>query len=236
MKLKKYDKKYDFSYTFGVSPTIELLLKKPEIVRLVLIHSDGEKSDGGRALKELCRKHSIKFEIASKAIDRISAKENTYAIGVFKKYRTSVVPNANHVLLMNPSNPGNLGTIIRSMVGFDFNDLAVIRPAVDAFDPKVVRASMGSVFDLKFEYFDSFDQYVKRFTGHNLYPFVLHGKNKLKDITFNKPFTLIFGKESSGLSSNFSNIGTSVYIPHSKNIDSLNLHVAASIGMYESLK
>ena len=48
---------------------------------------------------------------------------------------------------------GNLGTIMRTMVGFGMEDLAIIRPGVDAYDPKVIRASMGSIFHLRFAYF-----------------------------------------------------------------------------------
>ncbi|MFC1700397.1 TrmH family RNA methyltransferase [Patescibacteria group bacterium] len=236
MKFKKYNKKMDISYTYGTFPTIDLLLKKPEIVKTVLLHPMGAGSSGEKRIKSLCEKNNIRYEIASKAIGRISAKENTYAIGVFKKYTSSLDSGENHVVLVNPSSPGNLGTIVRSMVGFNILNLGIIKPATDIFDPKVVRSSMGSNFDLRFEYFDDFKDYSRKFPGYNLYPFILEGGKKVEDVTFKKPFTLIFGKESSGLPDNFKKMGTGVYIPHTKKIDSLNLSIAASIGIYESIK
>ena len=57
---------------------------------------------------------------------------------------------------------GNLGTIIRTMAGFGFANLVLIRPAADVFDPKTVRASVGTVFRLSFEYFDTFNDYRGR--------------------------------------------------------------------------
>lgn len=236
MQLKKYDKKFDFSYTYGTAPTIDLLRKRPELVKTILLHPDGETSDGVEQIKDLCNEHNIRFEFSPKAIKSISAKENTYTIGVFRKYVTTLSAMANHIVLVNPSNPGNLGTIIRSMIGFDFSNLAIIRPAADIFDPKVVRSSMGSSFDLNFEYFDNFDQYIMKFRSHNLYPFMLEGKNDLRKVSFKYPFSLIFGKESSGLQDSYGKLGTSVYIPCSKNIDSLNLSIAVSIAMYVTLK
>lgn len=236
MNFKKYDKKQNYSYTYGVSPTLDMLMKRPDLVDVILLHPDGNGQPGTTNIKQLCDKHHIRWEMAPRAISRISVKENTYAIGVFKKYESSISSTNNHVVLVNPSSPGNLGTIIRSMVGFDIVNLGIVRPAVDIFDPKVVRAAMGSNFDLNFEYFDTFEQYVEKFPTHNLYPFLLNASKEIKEVTFQKPFTLIFGNESSGLPDTFNNVGTSVYIAHSKNIDSLNLSSAATIGLYASRK
>lgn len=234
MLLKKYDKKLDFSYTYGVAPTLDLLRKMPELVSVVLIHPDGESGGGVQELKKLCANKGLRWELAPRAIKSISAKENTYAIGVFKKYQSKIESNSNHVVLVNPSNPGNLGTILRSMAGFDFKNLAIIRPATDIFDPKVVRSSMGSIFDINFEYFDSFEEYQARFADRCIYTFTLNGSKNIQDVTFVEPYSLVFGKESSGLKENVSSVGTGVYIPCSKNIDSLNLSVAVSIALYSS--
>jgi len=236
MRFKKYNKKFNFSYTYGVFPTIDLLLKRPEIVKTVLLHPAGMGSAGEQDIKKLCGKYNIRYEISPKAISKISVKNNTHAIGVFEKYDSSLSPADVHVVLVNPSSPGNIGTIVRSMVGFDIINIGIIRPAADIFDPRVVRSSMGSVFDLNFEYFDDFEQYTEKFPESNLYPFLLDGGKEIEKVIFKKPFTLIFGKESSGLPDNFKEIGTSVYIPHSQKIDFLNLSIAASIGMYVSLK
>jgi TrmH family RNA methyltransferase len=108
-----------------------------------------------------------------------------------------------------------------------------MRPAADIFDPKVVRASMGALFNINFQYFDTFAQYRDIF-HHNLYPFMTNGKTTLTEARFDPPFTLIFGNESSGLSDDFLPLGTSVTIPHSRNIDSLNLTIAVGIALYEA--
>ena len=122
------------------------------------------------------------------------------------------------------------------MLGFDFKNLAIIKPAVDMFDPLVVRASMGAVFSINFEYFNNIEEYVLKFSAHHLYPFMLNGKSSVENVKFVKPYSIIHGNESKGLDEKYLELGESVYIPHSKDIDSLNLSIAAGISMWEAVK
>ncbi len=143
------------------------------------------------------------------------------------------------MVLVNPSDAGNLGTIIRSCVGFGITNLAMIEPAADIFHPKVVRASMGAVFHMNYEYFSCFDQYLQEYGNEREhYPFMLNGKHALETLKHPKvkAFSLIFGNEASGLDDSYLHIGKSVVISHAHTIDSLNLSLAAGIGMYEFCK
>ena len=145
--------------------------------------------------------------------------------------------NSNHIVLVNPSNMGNLGTIIRSAVGFNIHDLVIIRPGVDSFDPKVIRSSMGAIFNINIKYFDSFDDYFKLFNDRNFYPFMLKAKDSLQEIKKeDKKYSLIFGNEGAGLPDEFLKVGTPVIIRHTKDIDSLNLDNAVAIALYEFSK
>lgn len=233
MDIKTYKKNFDYSYTFGMFPTVELIQSMPDKIIKVLVNSH-YKSESSTDIFELCARYNIRAEINDKAIKRISDKENNYVVGVFYKYKCILDHNSSHIVLVNPGNMGNMGTIIRTLTGFGLNDLAIISPGVDVFDPKVLRASMGSLFRINFEYFDSFDIYKKKFDNHEMYTFMLDGAKSLKDVKHdnNELFSLVFGNESTGLDSSFSNMGTSVFIKHTDRIDSLNLPIAAGIAMY----
>lgn len=235
-KIKRYQKDFEYSYAFGAYPVIELLKFHPEKVIEILFKEESFKDGNISWIKEECERKNIHIQINNKLIDKISVKENTYVVGVFEKYESKVSNNENHIVLVNPSNTGNLGTILRTMLGFDFKNLSIIKPAVDMFDPLVVRASMGAVFSINVEYFNSIEEYISKFTTHHLYPFMLNGKNSVENVQFVKPYTIIHGNESTGLDKKYLEIGESVYIPHSKNIDSLNLSVAAAISMWEASK
>jgi TrmH family RNA methyltransferase len=58
----------------------------------------------------------------------------------------------------------------------------------------------------------------------------------IKEVNFKEPFTLIQGNESTGLDDSYLELGESVCIPHSKDIDSLNLSVATGISLWEARK
>ncbi|QVK16853.1 TrmH family RNA methyltransferase [Mycoplasmatota bacterium] len=237
-KFRTYKKDLDYSYTLGIFLTIELLTYKPHQIITVLIHSKAQDSDGVKKIIDLCKMNNVPYEINDKMINILSPKDNCFAVGIFNKYEEKLDKTENHVVLVNPSNSGNLGTIIRTCLGFGVKNLAIIKPSVDIFDPKTVRASMGALFNLSFSYFNHFEDYYKVFHNHDIYPFMLNAKLKIYEVNpnKNKPFALTFGNESSGLDDSFLSIGTSVIIPHHSTIDSLNLSIATGIALYEFTK
>ena len=231
MDIKPYKKEYDYSYTLGAFPTIELLKTHPEHVIEVIVHSTF--TDTENILKYTIP-HNIPVITNDKTITKLSDKENCFVVAVFKKYESKLRTAAPHVVLVSPSNMGNLGTIERSAVGFSIKDLAIIRPAVDIFNPKAIRASMGAMFRMNVKYYDSFSEYQRDFSNHEIYCFMLNAKKQLSiyEAEHSKLFSLVFGNEATGLPDEFLNIGTSVIIPQSKEVDSLNITIAAGIGMF----
>lgn len=234
--MKRYRREDDVSYALGITLTFELLNFASEYATRVYIHSQMQRGESYDKLEALCRKNGIPMEFTDKPFNILSQKENCYVIGEFRKYHRPVGKKTSHVVLNNPSNAGNMGTIMRSAAGFGITDLVIITPAVDEFDPKTVRASMGALFRLNISVFDSFDKYAAEYGNREMYPFMLKAKKKLSELEVKKPFSLIFGNEATGLPDSFLDIGTSVIIPHSDRIDSLNLPIAASIALYEATK
>jgi TrmH family RNA methyltransferase len=95
---------------------------------------------------------------------------------------------------------------------------------------------MGALFRINFKHYDTIQQYVSEYSAHNLYPFMLDGAKDIREVKFKKPFSIIQGNEGRGLDGSFKDLGQSVYIPHTDDIDSLNLAVATSISLWESSK
>lgn len=230
-RFKKYNKNDEYSYTLGAFPTWELIKYNPENVICIFIDdSYNEKDELIKVLKE----KKIYYEIAPKAISRIADKENTLLAGVFRKKREDILPEKNHLVLHNISDMGNLGTIIRSMVAFDVYDLALIGDVCDIYNPKVVRASMGAYFKIRISYFKDIDEYRAKYKN-NLYMFMLSNddKNSIYKTKVEKPYSLVMGNEGAGLPEGFERFGKKVFIPQSKEVDSLNLAIATTIGLYE---
>lgn len=228
---KPYKKSFDYSYTLGAFPTFELIEARPEQVIVVYIHSTFTEK---KKLENLCACHKIPVEINDKVIARLSEKENVFVIGVFKKYKCELSENKSHLVLVNPSNLGNIGTILRTALGFGLNNIAFVDSCVDVFHPKVVRASMGALFKLNQEYFVDFATYQNRYPRQKIYTFMLDGEKSLTvgECPKEDLFSLVFGNEATGLDDSYKKVGTSVIIPQSKEVDSLNLTIAVGIGSY----
>lgn len=234
MDLKKYKHESDYSYTLGMAPTLELIQNQKESIDQIYVHSDYVPRDEAYNIFAVCDDLKLPWQINKKVFDRLSMKENVYVIGVFRKYNAPVSPDHPHIVLVNPSNSGNLGTIIRTGVGFGFKNLVIIRPAADPYDPKTIRSSMGALFHINFSFFDSFEEYRDQFSAHTLYPFMLKGTKSLRDIRppYSPLFSLVFGNEATGLPDCFLNYGESILIKHSCEIDSLNLSIAFGIAAH----
>ena len=231
--LKPYSADLNYSYAPGVFPSLQLMQNCPERAQRLLL-SEKASGEGVEKLREVCRKYHVREEYADKALSRISGKQNCFAAVVFEKWQSDLKKDAPHVVLHHPMDEGNLGTIQRTLLGLGVEDIAVIRPAADVFDPKVVRATMGAVFSLRVKYYEDFSLYRMEHPGHALYPFMLDGSVMLEEAVANVqyPWTLVFGNEGSGLPAEFAEMGQAVRIPHNDKIDSLNLSIAAGIGAY----
>ncbi len=238
IQIKKYQGKMEYSYTLGAFPTIELLKNKPEKVIKVYIHPDMDSVSQKEIVEGLCKKNNIPCEVSKKNVEKLRDKENCFLIGLFEKYEDSLEQDAPHIVLVNPSDMGNMGTILRTAIGFGIKNIAVIEPCVDYFNPKVVRASMGACFQANIQRFPDFASYKKIAGTRIIYPFMLKGAIDLQEcpIEKNTNFSLVFGNEATGLPDWYAEEGQSVRIRHENTIDSLNLSMAVGIALYEFTK
>lgn len=160
LRYGKYNKDEAHSYTLGAFPTMELILNRAEAVLEVLYHSDFRTSGRFDEVEEACRERKLVFREASKQVERLRDKDKCLVIGVFNKYGGSLDPGAHHLVLVSPMDMGNLGTILRTALGFHFRNVALIGPCCDPFHPKVLRSSMGALFKLNLEVYEGFEAYM----------------------------------------------------------------------------
>ena len=233
-KLEPYSKKLSYSYALGVFPSLMLLEARPDAAVRLLLHPEGMDSEGVDKLRKRCAELGVREEQAERVLRRESKKDNCFAGLVFEKFESTLADDRCHAVLCQISDSGNVGTALRSLLGFGIRDVAVIRPCVDVFDPHVLRASMGAFYKMRVHTFDTFEDYRALYPQRPLYPFMLDGAKTLNEVaaTAEPPFSLVFGNEASGLPAHFATLGQSVFIPQSDEIDSLNLAVAVSVGSY----
>jgi len=233
--LTAYRSDLDYSYAPGIFPSMECMMYRPEKVRRLLVHSAAAGREGTDRLRALAEERGIRVEEADRALARISGKENCYAAAVFEKFADDPAESRPHVVLHNPGDSGNVGTILRTALGLGIEDVALIRPCADLFDPKTVRASMGAMFRLRVRVYERFENYRAAYPERKLYPFMLDASVPLREAVKSKPevWTLVFGNEGRGLPKEFTAMGQAVRIESNDKVDSLNLAIAAAIAMYQ---
>jgi len=139
------------------------------------------------------------------------------------------------IILDRLQDPGNLGTIIRSAVAFDFDTLILSDDTVDLYNPKVIRSTQGMLFNINIkrcnikEMIDTLKKKDYLILGTRV-----SGGTNVKDYSVNKKFALIIGNEGQGISNEILNMCEDyLYIEMVNRCESLNAGVAASILMYE---
>jgi TrmH family RNA methyltransferase len=131
--------------------------------------------------------------------------------------------------------PGNLGTILRSAEAFGAGGVVLGEGTVSPFNPKVLRASAGSVFRLPVAR-AKLSHALERMkeSGLRLVATASHKGTPLDQARLSAPLAIFIGSEGAGLSRDLlAQMDEVVAIPHSPKVESLNAGVAASIVLYE---
>ena len=132
------------------------------------------------------------------------------------------------VYLDQINDPGNLGTILRTAVAFNYDAVILSKSSVDIYNEKVVAASKGALF-LVDAFYDEIDEYAN---GRVVLASALEDAVPLSKCEKPKDFVLVLGNESHGVSKEIlSKANQIVKIEMNDNIDSLNVAVAAGILM-----
>jgi TrmH family RNA methyltransferase len=148
--------------------------------------------------------------------------------------------NPFFLLFDRPGDTGNLGSVIRSFNSFGGDALFILGHGVDIYDPKVIRASLGSVFFTPViplqsnEELNSFIADQKRRNGLKVWGTDSTGSTPLSGVTLARPLLLILGNEAKGMSVALKqSCDETVSIPITGAVNSLNVASAASICMWE---
>ncbi len=141
------------------------------------------------------------------------------------------------LILEDIRDPGNLGTMIRTAEGAGVSGVIFNSSTVDLFNPKVIRATMGSIYRVPFYQANDFYETLRKLKDCGITLFAAHLQGAPYDSkgSFCEKCAFLIGNEANGLSDKASALADRlVKIPMQGKVESLNAAVAAAILMYEA--
>ena len=224
----------------GVHVVQELVSHHRELVMGVYM----TESFNDEALIEQINEAEIKLNVLTDdQMKKISSTVTTQGIVAVARIASKkpVYESSRSVLTLVDAvqDPGNLGTLFRTSLGFGSDGMILGRGTVSPFNPKVVRGSSGTFLRVPFEFdVDLIDQInFLRSKGYTIIATDLHAKQSLKEIPQNKLRKMAFlvGNEGAGTNPYFIELADeTVKIPMSSELESLNVAVAHGILSYEA--
>ena len=231
LKHKKYRERNNLFICEGKRSILSALLTPQAIYRIYFSKSFISKN------KEIINKaNSLKIpfkELPKKELEYLSQTKSPsgiLALCFLSKEVKLDLTVKKWLFLDNISNPGNLGTIIRSALWFNFKNIALSKKCVDPYNPKVVRSSMGALFKLSIHS----DINLKVFQKDYQIIGTSQKENNLETFKTPNKLILIIGSEAKGISKeNLKYVNSNLGIKRLGFGESLNAAVAASIVMYK---
>ena len=147
--------------------------------------------------------------------------------------------NGVFVVLEDLQDPGNLGTIIRTGEGAGITGVIMTRETVDIFNPKTIRATMGSIYRVPFIYVEDIADAIQalKAAGIAVYAAHLKGQKFYDAFDYTKGSAFLIGNEGNGLKEQTADLAdTYVKIPMAGQVESLNAAIATTLFMYEAAR
>lgn len=212
-KLK--DKKYrDISNEYLIEgiKILEEAIKEKANIKQIIICDDCEKTSNipKELMYEIAKQECV--YVTSKLFNTLTEVSNPQGIlAIVEKNNVqeklsieSIDFNQDIILALDDiQDPGNLGTILRTVDSIGINQILVSKGTADAYNPKVVRSTMGAIFRVKIIECENLEQTLKEIKKHKFEILItsLQTTNSIYDIKYNKK-VLVIGNEANGVSEN----------------------------------
>lgn len=180
------------------------------------------------------------YLLSDKLFDELKSTVNSQGIIAVSKYTDSQNEDINfssglYLYLDSVTDPGNMGTIIRSAAAFGVDGIVLSKGCVDVFNPKVIRSTMSGIFSAKI-YFDK-DNVLEKFreNGYQIIGTFPLNAISSRDFCYSDKSIIVMGNEANGICPDTEKLCTHrVSIPMTEDAESLNVSVACGILLYEA--
>ena len=218
--------------------------------------------EGKRLVDDIPNSWEIKYLLKAESYSEDINFENVYTVkdSLFEKISETVNPqgilavchikefdvtNVDYsnspffVVLENVTDPGNMGTLIRTADAAGADGIFLSKGCVDIYNPKVIRATMGSIFHLPIYRNLNLMDLMEDFKNNNVKTLAAHlkGTSTPYKVDMTTACAVIIGNEANGLSDEISEIASDlVKIPMPGKAESMNAGIAGGILIYEAVR
>ena len=241
LKEKKYRDEYNEYVVEGVK-IVEEAIKENAKIKQVIVCNDTTKT---YEIPTHIMLEIAKFDciyVSDKIFNYITQVTNPQGImAIIEKQDENMQIDYNQdiiVMLDDVQDPGNLGTILRTVDSIGLNQIIVSKGTADSFNSKVVRSTMGAIFRLKIIEEEDLIKTIKELRKHHFKLLVtsLQTENSIYDIDFSKKI-IVIGNEANGVSKEIQDLADEkAKIPMLRTTERINASVAAGIVMYEYVR
>ena len=223
LKVKKYRTREKCFLVEGTKNVLELLNSHFEIEIIAGTTSFFDQNH----IKSEVRKEEIKADLLTQ-ISTFKTNEDVIAVARQKQWEVDKIEESDHLFVLDGvGDPGNMGTIIRTLDWFGFNQVICSQDCADFYNPKTISSSMGSFTRVRFWEVD-----LNAFYNQCRMPIFgadMNGRS-IRDSTFKDPSIFVMGSESQGLGGISKNkIKNYISIPRYGEAESLNVGIATGI-------
>lgn len=177
-------------------------------------------------------KNIPQYIVNEEIMEKISVAKSPQGIVSICKIKEEKEITSNKVLYLDDvSDPGNLGTILRTAVAFGFSDVILSKNCCSIYNEKTLQASQGAIFILNIVQDYSLTKLKEK--GYKIYATEIKGSVSLKNIKKESKIVLVLGNEAHGVSKVVLDQADLRIRIDIENIESLNVAIAGAIAMYE---
>lgn len=237
LKMKKYRTKRGEFLIEGLRAVQEALMSGWDILEMFF-----EDAIGSDKIAEIASGSSaLCYHVNSSIIERLTDTQNPQGIVAVVKIKDSIIADLEGLkglilVLDEVRDPGNVGTIIRTADAAGACGVVLLRDCADIYNPKVVRATMGSIFHLPIIADVDKSSFCKWCAQEHwtLWASSLEGSVGIYEMPWESKVALIMGNEANGVSNEMLKAARErVHIPMRGRAESLNVAVAAGIFLFE---
>jgi len=182
--------------------------------------------------KEIKGLDVLQYVVSKEIMESISSAKSPQGVICVCKYLEEKPIKSDKVLLLDDvSDPGNLGTLLRTALAFGYNDV-ILKEGCSQYNEKVLQSTQGAIFNLNIV--NNFD--INKLKEYEIIATEIKGSVDLSTISKIGKHILVLGNEAHGVSEEILNLASKRVKIEIKNIESLNVAIAGAIAMFELSK